>query len=464
MNNSLLVKDKKFYKSLLTLGLPIVLQFFISMTVNMVDNIMVGQFSEYVISACTLSNQFYGIASNIVMGLSNGAAMLIAQYWGKRDLDSVRTLISMMFSMIVVAMVIFAIAMIFFPGAILTLYTNDELIVEQGVKYLRIVGVSFIFHAVSMALTNVLRSIGNARIPMISAIAACLLNVFFNWVFIFGNLGAPRMEIAGAAVGTLIARVIEVGILAFFVLKKDDQLRLRPKDFGLFNKSLFKNYMINGSPILLCDVAVSVGNSVISSIMGHLSVTFVASVSIVTVLMSCSNLFNTGLSVAGGIVIATSVGAGEKDGAYQKGSTLILISLGLGIVGSIFAFLIRNVFIGLYSIDENTTQLALQLVRVYCIIMIFSSLEGMLTKGVLRGGGDTHFLIFGDLFPIWCVAVPLGYVAAFIWGLSPVWLLLCLRIDIPIKVFICLTRFISKKWIRNLTEFTDRKPEVEKNV
>lgn len=444
--------DKQFYKTLLAMGLPMMAQQAVTMLINLVGTVMMGQFGEDILSATALANQFYTFAYNISAGLSAGAAVLAAQYWGKKDIVSMKTVMAIMLKILMAASVIFVTVTFCFPGTIMKMYTNEAVVIAEGVKYLRVIAFAFLFHALSLALTNMLRCAGIVKVPMIASITALITVVIFDWVFIFGNLGAPKLGIIGAAMATLIARVVEFTVIAIYALIIDQKVKFRVRDITLSDKGIMKNYFKNGGPVLLSDFMYAFGNNMLSVIMGHMGSAFTAAVSIVTVITQLSIILTHGVSGPAAAITGMAVGKGEYEKAQKQGVTLISIGLCAGVFICFAILLVKNVFIGLYNIEPGTAAIARQLVTVAAFLMIFNTLDGIVTKGILRGGGDTKLMMICDIVVVWLITLPLGYLTAFIVKV-PIWVTyICLRADTILKGSVMLLRFFSKKWIHDVTK------------
>lgn len=209
--------------------LPVALQQAINMGGRYADTMMLGSFGEVALSASSLANQFYNFFTIFNMGIIGGSSVLAAQYWGAKDLDRVRETFSMAIRLATGLALFFALVTALFPRQIMSIYTPEAEVIEQGVRYLRITVFVYLLHGTSLVTAQLMRSVGQARLGLFVSIIAFFVNVFFNYVFIFGQFGAPRMEIAGAALGTLLARAAEFIVTFIYVLRLDESLGLRIK-------------------------------------------------------------------------------------------------------------------------------------------------------------------------------------------------------------------------------------------
>lgn len=441
--------DKKnFYKTVCKIAIPVILQNMITMGVNLMDTVMLGSYGEVQLSGSSLANDFINIFHILCMGMGGGAAVLTAQYWGAKDIPSLKKSITIMLRFCLAIAAAFSIVTFCFPGAIMRVFTSEADVIEKGILYLRISAFTYVFMGLSLTLSIVLRSVRQAKVPMYMAIAAFFVNVFFNWVFIYGRLGAPEMQIEGAALGTLIARIVEAGILVVYLLKFDTQIRYRVRDMFVKCGDMVKTYFRYSLPVIGSDGLLALGNSMVAIIGGHISKEFVAANAIISLVVRMTTVFNQGISIASSTLTGNTLGMGDRDRAYREGKSMIFLSLCAGVFAALLVAVLSPWIIGLYNITEETRVIAQQLMYAVIVMVVFQALQSVTTKGVLRGGGDTLFLMVADVLFLWCASVPLGYCVALVWKLSPFWVYISLKIDWVIKSLWCLCRFRTRKWMR----------------
>ena len=446
--NKLFVKDKQFYKTALMLALPIVLQNMITIGVNIMDTVMLGSYGEIQLSGSSLANEFINIFHILCMGMGCGAAVLTAQFWGKKDLKALKSSVTIMMRICLTLAVLFTVVTVLAPSFIMSIFTDDPAVIEKGRIYFLWSAPTYLLMGISLTLTLILRSVRKVMVPLWTSIICFFVNIFFNWVFIFGHLGAPEMQIAGAALGTLIARVVETGIIGIYVFKVDKSIGFRVRDLFGSCGGLLKTYLKYSIPVLISDGMLALGNTMVSIIIGHISTEYVAANAIIATIVRLSTVFTQGLGQASSVMTGNALGQGERDRAYRQGVTFVTLSFLIGIFASGVILALSPFIIGLYNIEETTREIATQLMYAVAIMIVFQSSQSMLTKGVLRGGGDTKFLMIADVAFLWIASVPLGALCGLVWHLSPFIIYISLKIDWAIKSFICLFRLKSKKWIR----------------
>ena len=444
----LFVKEKSFYKLILSIAVPVVLQNMITIGVNIMDTLMLGNYGEVQLSASSLANEFINIYHIMCMGMSMGAAVLTAQYYGAGNNPSLKKIVTIVLRMGLVIAAAFTMVTLLFPEELMRLYTPDEAVIEKGVLYFRISAVTYVLLGVSLILTNILRTVHQVRFPLVLSIVTFFVNVFFNWVFIYGRLGAPEMQIEGAALGTVIARLVECGSLVTYFFVFDKRIGYRIKDLFMKCGDHVRVYITYAIPVMVSDTLLALGNSAVSIIMGHIGASFVAANSIISQTVRLSTVFNQGLSSASSVITGNTLGKGERDKAYHQGVTFLCLSILIGLAAAVVILLISPLLVESFNITQETKDIAYQLMASVSVMMVFQTVQSVLTKGVLRGGGDTRFLMLADILFLWLASIPLGYLCGLVWHLSPFWIYAALKIDWVIKSVWCIFRLRSKKWIR----------------
>lgn len=444
----LFVKEKSFYKLILSIAVPVVLQNMITIGVNIMDTLMLGNYGEVQLSASSLANEFINIYHIMCMGMSMGAAVLTAQYYGAGNNPSLKKIVTIVLRMGLVIAAAFTMVTLLFPEELMRLYTPDEAVIEKGVLYFRISAVTYVLLGVSLILTNILRTVHQVRFPLVLSIVTFFVNVFFNWVFIYGRLGAPEMQIEGAALGTVIARLVECGSLVTYFFVFDKRIGYHIKDLFMKCGDHVRVYITYAIPVMVSDTLLALGNSAVSIIMGHIGASFVAANSIISQTVRLSTVFNQGLSSASSVITGNTLGKGERDKAYHQGVTFLCLSILIGLAAAVVILLISPLLVESFNITQETKDIAYQLMASVSVMMVFQTVQSVLTKGVLRGGGDTRFLMLADILFLWLASIPLGYLCGLVWHLSPFWIYAALKIDWVIKSVWCIFRLRSKKWIR----------------
>lgn len=446
-----IITDKAFYSEALMIVFPVVLQAIINQGVNMMDTIMVGKLGEAAISASSLANQFYNIYTFLCMGLSAAGLVLAAQYWGAGDKVTVRKVFDVLIQIIFAASTLFAILSLALSRQIISLYTNDQEVIAAGAGYLRITALVYLPHGIALVISNIMRSVGNARIGLYVSLASFFVNIGCNYVFIFGKLGFPAMGVSGAALGTLCSRAVEFGVCTFFVLVIDRKLCYRPtRLLRRPEKPLLREFIRLGLPAIISDTILAFASSAIGMILGHMGREFVSAYSIVSVVDRMCTLATSGVGSAAGIMVGQSVGAGEAAEAKRRGFSFLMLTAVLGVIGAILVVIVGDWSISLYDITPDTIAITRTMMIASALVVPFQNISSTLGKGVLRGGGDTQFLMVADVIFQWVASIPLGYLAGLVLNLSPFAVLLIVRIDYVIKGIWFIQRLTTDKWIHQV--------------
>lgn len=454
-------KDSQFYKKVFSLALPIAAQSLITIGVNMLDTIMVGSLGESALSATSLANSFISIYQIFCMGLGMGASVLVSRYWGMKTADAddkngaghaLKQTVCLMLRLTLALAALFAVVTFFMPDVLMCMYTDDAEIIRLGSIYFDYSIITYFFLGTSLTTTIVLRSVGQVKLPLITSIGAFFVNLGANYIFIFGKFGAPRMEVAGAALGTLLARIFEAAIILGFLFIKDKRIGFRIKDLFMKTKSLIGEYFRICIPVLISDGILAIGNNSVAMVIGRLGAAFVAANAITSVTQQLSSVLVQGVSQAGAIVTGQTLGEGSKEKTMKQGWMFLGLGFALGAISAVFIMLVKGPIIGTYTnVSAETTQIAHQLMIAISVILVFQSTNSIMTKGVLRGGGDTKMLMLTDNIFLWVLSIPAGIIAGFYLHLPAFWIYVLLKSDQIAKTIWCVLRLKSGKWIKKIS-------------
>ena len=458
-----------FYKKVFTLALPIALQSLITIGVNMLDTMMVGKLGDNSLSATSLANSFISVFQIFCMGLGMGASVLVSRYWGIKNSTAgdeekekagkaLKQTVCLVLRLDIILATLFALATFLIPDLIMRSYTDKEPIIVLGVDYFRMSVITYYFVGLSLVATIVLRSVGQVFYPLVVSIGAFSINLAMNYTFIFGKFGAPKMGVAGAALGTLIARIFEFTMIIGYLLLADKKIGFRIKDMIMKTGSLFWEYVRISIPVLISDGILALGTNAVAMVIGHLGETFTAANAITSVTQQLSNVVISGVSQAGAIITGITLGEGKREKTMKQGYRFFFLGLILGSLSALFIFLFSDLIIGFYdNVSPETARIAKQLMNAICIIVVFQGTNSIMTKGVLRGGGDTTVLMVADNIMLWILAIPLGILAGFYFKLPPFWIYICLKSDQIVKTIWAFLRLRSRKWIKKISTESEKK-------
>lgn len=453
--NMKLVKTRNFYQNILKITIPIALQNLITLSTSMIDSLMLGRADDtgLYLSASSLANQPFFILSLVAFGLASASTVLTAQYWGKRDIEPIRRIISITIKTAMILSSIMGLAVLILPEAVMGIYSNNPEVIDAGASYLRIVGFSYFTFGFSSTMLCSIRSLEIVKISVVANLTSFMMNSFLNWVLIFGNLGAPALGIQGAAIATLTARVTELIITCIYIFAIDKRLNLKVRDLLSFDKLLAKDFLRYGLPVFLNELIWSMGISVQSAILGHIDYASgdpVAANSISGIVQQLSTVVIFGIANSAAVIVGKSIGAGHVERAKDESFTFTILSIVLGILACAVILVLKTPVISFYTVPEETKRLAHELMTVIAFVTIFVSIASTGIVGILRSGGDTKFCLILEMCALWCAAIPLALGASAL-TLPVALVLVFMKIDEPIKTLFFLLRMKTDRWITTLT-------------
>jgi putative MATE family efflux protein len=365
-----------------------------------------------------------------------------------KDLVSLKKTITIMLRICIALATAFALVTAVAPEFVMSIYSPEADIIKAGTRYFNWSVASYWLLGMSLTMTIVLRSVGQAWLPLLTSIIAFFVNIGANYIFIFGKFGAPALGVAGAALGTLIARAFEFIMIDGYVFFVDKKIGYRIRDLLGKCSDMLREYLRVSIPVLVSDTLLGLGNSAVAIVMGHIGSSFVSANAITTVTQQLSTVFISGISQSSCMVIGHTLGEGDLQRAKTEGNTFLLLGTAIGILAGGFIMLISPLIISFYNITPETKSIAQELMLAIGLIVVFQSMNSILTKGVMRGGGDTKFLMVADILFLWIVSIPVGAIAGLVLHLPAFWIYVCLKLDQIIKAIWCIGRFRSNLWIK----------------
>lgn len=443
-------EKKLFYRSLLSLVIPITIQNLITNMVNSADVLMLNYVGQSSMSAVSLANQYQFILGGFFFGITSGTTMLCAQYWGKKDMDSIQAVFGIALKISLSFTFLLSLAAISFPALLMRVFTPDAELIEMGASYLRVIGISYLLTGFSQTYLCVLKSVERARTSTLISCTALFLNVFLNAVFIFGLFGAPRLGILGVALATVIARVVEI-LLCFA-----DFFRgriFRPRRSVLFgrHKLLFQDFLKYSIPALLNDCIWTFAFSTYSIILGHMNSDMVAAASVATTIRDLISVVCFGIGSAGTVLLGKSLGEQRMDKAREDASSLCRCTFAVSVLTALVIILFRKPVIGIFDLTPLAQDYLNFMLLVSSYYVIGQAMNTLTIAGIFRAGGNSRFGLICDIIVMWCIAVPLGFISAFVLHLPPktVYFILCL--DEFWKIPVVYRYYRSEKWLNNIT-------------
>jgi len=446
----LLTKDKTFYKTLVALAIPIALQNLVTFSVNLADSVMVGALGDAAVSGMYMGNQIQTLLQVFSGGIEGAILVLAAQYWGQRDTASIRKICSIGIRLSVLVGGVLTLLCALLPDEIIGLFSHDPETIRCGGEYLGIVCFSYIFFCLTQSLIAAMRSVEIAKIGLYVSLCSLVTNVGLNYVLIFGKLGFPALGIKGAAVATVIARILETALVAFYVLK-DKRLCFRLKDLLVTDRGLLSDFLRYGLPIIGGQVVWAVNMLASSAIMGRNTAEgAVVAMSIAGTVNNLAYVVMNGMSGAVGIITGKTIGAGEVEKMKEYARTVQILFLGLGLITGLTVFSVRDFAISLYAVSDAAVAQAKTFINVLSVTIVGTCYQAACLFGLVKSGGDISFVFKNDAIFVFLVVLPSAILATVLG--APAWVVFaCLKCDQILKCFVAVVKINSFNWMKKLT-------------
>lgn len=429
----------------------LVLQNVVTLSVNLADNMMLGAYSEISLSGVAAVNQIQFVYQQILSALGDGLVVICSQYWGKRQTEPMKKVAASAMHMGLCLCVALFTLVSLIPNGVLGLFTTDQPIISEGVRYLNIVRFTYPFFAVTQILLATLRSVEIVKIAFMLSVQTFFVNCGINWVLIYGQFGAPELGVAGAAIGTLVARIVECTVLICYIAKKEKVLNIRPKDYLKSDRVLRRDYLKITAPMALIQGLWGLNTAMQTVILGHMTSAAIAANSVASTLFLLVKSIPVGAASTASILIGKKIGEGDMNVVRNYARVLQKLFVALGLLSGIILFFIRVPVLNLYDLSESTREMANSFLLILCVVAVTMSYQMPTNIGIIRGGGSATFVMKVDLISIWGIVIPLSFFMAFVVKASPVVVVCCLNAD---QVFKCIPAFIKVNygnWIRKLT-------------
>ena len=448
-----MIREKHFYRTFMVLALSLALQNLLTYSVNMMDTVMLGRYSQNAMSGVSLCNQVQFLLQMLVQGAGEGAVVLGAQYWGKNKLEPIRHIIGVaLWFGGALAVALFFIVLLA-PEQLLSLLSNEPLVIAEGVRYFQIICFSYIIFTVTNILVASLRSVGIVKIGYIISFSTLCINVCLNYLLIYGNFGCPELGVRGAAIATLVSRCAELLIVLYYLKYREKQLCLTWKKLLFIDTSYIRDYARVSSPVLINQALWGVAQMVQTGILGHLGGDVTAANAIAVQTYQVLSVVAYGAASASGIVVGKTIGAGKREELKPLVHTLEVLFTVIGLLSGLAIFLLREPILAVFggSLTERAHALSMQFMVVMSITTVGTSYQMACDNGIIRGGGDTAFSAKMNLISMWMIVVPFSALAAFRWECAPVVVFFLLKWDQLYKIIPVSIRLHSWKWVRVVT-------------
>lgn len=420
------------------------------------DALMLGMLSQDELSAVSLAGQITFVENLFLAAMTIGLSMLASQYWGKKDLVSVEKIFGYIMKVTAGISFLFFVVSLAMPDILMRIFTNEESLISGGAIYLRTVSLSYFLTGISQIYLCILKNSSKAITASIISSVSVVLNIFLNAVFIFGLFGFPKLEIAGAALATVIAKLIEVVWCVAETLKKGSiHLKLR---YIVHSDKLLKNdFWKYTLPVLGNQVAWGAGFTMYSVIMGHLGTDAVAANSLANILKNLIVCLCVGLGSGGGIIVGNELGAGNLDTAKAYGRKLFHLAIIFGIISGFIMLMLSPLILKFGNLSDTANHYLKWMIIMCSVYMVGKFINATTIGGIFCAGGDSKFGLICDTITMWCITVPIGFFVAFVLKLPILVVYLIINIDEVIKLPAVYNHYKKYLWVKDLTAKTEER-------
>ncbi len=455
-------RGRAFYHDVALLALPILLQNLTTTFLGLIDTFMVGTLGEAPLAAVLVANTPVFVIQLVIFGLQSGSSVLISQFWGKGDTDSINRVVGLGCYLAGAISVVFAAVMFLLPEPLMGLLTDNQELVPLAAEYARIVGFSYIFNSITGVYVGAHRSMENPKLGTIIFSLSMCANTFLNWVLIFGNLGAPALGVAGAATATLLSRILEFIVMASYALT-NRRFRLQPALLLRPGRALLQKFLRYSGPVVCNETLWGLGTSLYKVILGHMegSTEILAARALAGNIEDICSVAIFAVAGTSAIVIGREIGAGRRDTVYEVGAALdTLAMLCALVIGALLLlctwFLFPWLLYPAFQLSPAAGDIATMMLTFTGLFLALRSFNSVNIVGVLRGGGDVRAATAIDLTPMWCVALPAAALLGLVFRLDIFWVYVGIELEQIVKFFAGIWRFRSCEWINDVTQFARR--------
>lgn len=444
------INNRELIGMLTKVALPIALQSLIGSSLSFIDNLMVGSLGELELNAVGVSVQVFFIYWMLLYGFTGGSATFISQFYGVKDFKNIRKTTGFALTVSMGMGLLFFIAGMMLPEYILRIFTKYPEVIDVGVDYVRIGSFTFLMLAITQPFTVALRATQQSALPLVASIIALATNTGLNYVLIFGKLGAPALGVRGAALATAIARFIEMGIILFEVFGLRNKIAGSMKEFFSYNKALAAKVVRNALPTTSNETLWGIGTSLYVAAFARIGITEGAAIQACNTInnMFCLAAFSIGDAVL--ILVGQKLGEGKLDMAYDMAKKMVKMGVVIGIVFGLGVIAAGKPLIGLFDFSSQGADYAFKILVIYGLTMWLSVYNGIHVTGTLRCGGDTKFAMITETSTVWCIGVPIAFIASLCLQLPIFLAVAAVKLEEVVKAVFLTKRFYSKKWLRNV--------------
>lgn len=451
MKAGLSERDRTLYGNIFSLALPIILQQLLRISVDTVNSILLGSIDQLQMTAVTQADQVFFIYYTVCNGFAVGCCVLIAQYWGRRDMEAIRTVLATALRTIALFGLVFTTVVMAAPHVVMRIYLKDPEVLALSASYLRKVALMYLPCALSVMIFAGCRGVEQVRIVLVTNLISYSVNIGLDYCLLYGRFGFPRLGVTGIAVGTVTARLLELAICGTYLFKLEKRLNFCFSDLKRRDRQLGGDLFKVGAPIMAHEMIWSLGTSTGSMITGQLGTSVVAGYNVSMVLYNLCASVGNGYLNACNVIMSKTIGMGHRDRVKRQARSMLITGGIIGVILGCVTLLCRTPFLSLYRLEPDAVAYARQFMAVIACIWPFSLLEMTGMIGILRAGGDGKTGFYSDIVIMWMLCIPLAALAAFVWELPAVVVVAILKTIIALEAIVGILRVFSMRWVHDLT-------------
>ncbi|WP_315080085.1 MATE family efflux transporter [uncultured Clostridium sp.] len=447
-----IVEDKVFLRKTIAIAVPVTIQALLNTSLNLIDTMMIGQLGETTIAAVGLANKVFFVFTLLLFGIVSGSSILTAQYWGKKDIKNIRKVLGISLIIGLLGAIIFVIPSLICPNLVMRIFTPNESTISIGVMYLSIVALSYPLTAITNAYISLLRAVNEVKAPVVISLFSILINAILNYTLIFGHFGFPALGVQGAAIGTLIARIVECISVLSIVYLKNGPAAARLKELVDFDKEFIKMFFITVSPVIANEFMWGLGVTIYSLVYGRMGDGAVAAITITQTVEQIAVVMFQGISAATAVILGNELGANKLKKADEHAKYLLILQFIATLVVGIICVLTRWPLIRLFTVTESVAVDISKCLIVFVLYLPFKMFNLVNITGVLRSGGDTKAGLILDATGVWLIGIPLAYLGGILLSLPIYWVYVLVLAEEIYKFVLGFKRYKQKRWLKNIVE------------
>ena len=452
-----LFNDKGFWKTTIKLATPIVLQNVLISSFTLADTLFVSQLGDVALSAVGMIGQWGWLLNMILIGISSGTSVFVAQYWGIKEIKKINMTCGIATISALFISSLFTFVSFMFPELVINIFNNDSNVVSDGISYLIIVCFSYPAVAITNTLSSVLRSAENVKLPMYVSAFTTIMNIFLDYSMIFGKFGFNEMGVKGAALATTISAWAGVALLLIISFVTKNILYAPLKNTFGFNFGDIKTFYKKAMPVIFNETMWGAGTFVFNIIFGHMGYEYFAAITILRSFENIAFVFIIGLCNACSIMVGKSIGQGKINRGIEDTKRFLFIFPVISLIIAIVTFVFREQFIGIFNMGNNigevTLNAAMAIMAFYAFEFTIRQIPFLMIVGIFRSGGDTVKGVKYDLLTLWGLSIPATLIAVYVFNAPFIVAFAVMYIfEDYIKSILCIKYYKSMKWIKPVTE------------